>query len=85
MNPNYYAYPAMRAVTYGHSWMWPISILFCIGIVVLILLVVRPRHWHHHGHGMWQHSNALNILQERYAKGEITKEQFEDMKKTLEA
>lgn len=28
-------------------------------------------------------SNALNILRERYAKGEIGKEEFEQMKKSL--
>lgn len=28
-------------------------------------------------------SEAINILEQRYAKGEITKEQFEDMKKTI--
>jgi putative membrane protein len=27
----------------------------------------------------------LEILKERYARGEITKEQFEEMKKTLES
>jgi len=31
-----------------------------------------------------QPSEALNILKTRYAKGEITKEQFEQMKKDLE-
>jgi len=30
------------------------------------------------------HDHAKNILRERYAKGEITKEQFEMMKKDLQ-
>jgi putative membrane protein len=28
--------------------------------------------------------NAMNILKERYAKGDITKDQFHEMKKDLE-
>jgi putative membrane protein len=28
-------------------------------------------------------SNAMAILEERYARGEITKEQFEEMRRTL--
>ena len=39
-------------------------------------------HWHDYYHDESKNS-ALNILQERYAKGEITKEQYEGMKKDL--
>jgi uncharacterized membrane protein len=42
----------------------------------------RHHHWHNYYHDESKNS-ALNILQERYAKGEITKEQYESMKKDL--
>ena len=32
----------------------------------------------------WDHDNALEILRERYARGEITKEQYDKMREDLE-
>jgi len=32
----------------------------------------------------WDHDEALEILRERYARGEITKEQYDQMKEDLE-
>jgi putative membrane protein len=34
-------------------------------------------------HGSGSKSNALDIVRERYARGEITREQFEELKKEL--
>jgi len=71
---------------YGHmmnSWggaavMW---ILLLIVIVVLIWFLVRGS-----GTGGFQSTpreTPLDILKKRYARGEITKEQFDEMKKDL--
>jgi len=32
----------------------------------------------------WSHDDALEILRERYARGEITKEQYDRMREDLE-
>ncbi len=75
----------------GFGWIFGglFFVLFLTLIVFLIVRLVRgPRHWYkhmHHGHyghhGYYE--DPLEILKHRYAKGEITKEQYEDMKKDL--
>lgn len=40
------------------------------------------RHGHGHNHG--GKNDAVEILKQRYAKGEISKEEFENMKKDLQ-
>ena len=52
-------------------------VLFWVLVIYLIVSVLRrtPNHY--------ETNNAMEILKERYAKGEITKEQFETMKKDL--
>ncbi|MBV9349372.1 MAG: SHOCT domain-containing protein [Patescibacteria group bacterium] len=65
-----------------------ISLLWWIVIIVLIVSVVRllimgrgmHGHWHDHPHPS---DRALEILKERYAKGEIDKAEFEEKKKVL--
>lgn len=69
----------------GFGW-WMVfggimMIAFWGGIVALIVWGIRRLTGHHdirHNQG-----NPLDIAKERYAKGEITKAQFEQMKKDL--
>ncbi len=61
--------------------------LFWIAVIVVILFLIR---WlivstRHHGDRKSEGTDsALEILKIRYAKGEITKEEFEQKKKDLE-
>ncbi len=54
-------------------------IVFWALLIALIVWVVREAGGRNSHHG----SQALNILKERYAKGEISKEEFETKKKDI--
>ncbi len=60
-----------------------LGLLFFVLVVALVIRLV-----HHGGHGHWRHSmmgqnTAQDILNERYAKGELTKAEYETMKKDI--
>ncbi len=64
-----------------HFFFGPIyMIVFWVLIIWGIFALIK----HLSGHHRNGHSCPLGILKERYAKGEITKEQFESMKKDLQ-
>lgn len=71
---------------YGHMmnfWgggllMWIFSLVLA-GVVVYFL--VKPPH--SRGSGPVLHETPLDILKRRYAQGEISRQQFEEMKKDL--
>jgi putative membrane protein len=80
-------------------WGWPAGMMFApimmllivVGIVALIVLLMRGvgygSHWYRHGdwppYGRWQGRGALDILEERFAKGEIDKAEFEEKRSLL--
>jgi len=69
-----------------------LSILFWVLIVWLIVLLFRraagPRAeapWRNHMEKVWgpTDKNPLDILKERYAKGEINKQEFDEKKRDI--
>lgn len=59
-------------------------------IVFIVWVIVRAlfgggswRRWERR-RGLWESKTALDLLKERYAKGEINKEEFDQKKKDLE-
>jgi len=63
---------------FGAIWM----ILFWGGLILLIVWAVKKLS-ERGGGGGGAGKSALDIAKERYARGEITKEQFEALKKDL--
>jgi putative membrane protein len=69
-----------------HGWwpvmglMWIFPLLF---LVVVVALVLRSPWWSRDERSAPRRETAREVLERRYASGEITKEQFEDMKRTL--
>ena len=67
-----------------------LSILFWIFVIVLIVAIVRRILWTSRGEDRMRHfmppfdKTPLDILKERYAKGEIDKAEFEDKKKDIQ-
>ncbi|NQS88652.1 SHOCT domain-containing protein [Patescibacteria group bacterium] len=68
----------------GGTFMWiifPVVILIILGVVIYsILQSIKSRSF-----GGSFRESPIDVLKIRYAKGEITKEEFEKMKKDLES
>lgn len=62
----------------GGIVMW-VLLLAVVGILVYFLM----QNIHSRQSGDTSHDTPLEILKKRYARGEITKEELEDMKKSL--
>ncbi len=67
-------------VGFGGIFMW----LFWILIIVAVVWVIRAVTSSGSGNPKEQQQTALDILKERYAKGEIDHEQFERMRKDID-
>lgn len=64
-----------------HGWngMWPFPIIMIIIVVIGLYLIFRPKY----PMNSKTDETALEILQKRYASGEVSKEEFEQVKKDI--
>ncbi len=70
---------------FNTPFMWigmALHIVFVIAVFILIIWIVK-RLLNAPKHKVVEASKAIDILKERYAKGEITKEEFETIRKDL--
>ena len=73
---------------YFGPWHLFSSLLWWAFVILLVVWVFRwlgggrRKHWRDI---MMNQNSALNILKERFAKGEINKEEYEEKKKVLES
>jgi len=76
----YYGYPA-----FGWWFFFPFGILFIFIVLFLVSrLIFWPLGWGMRRRYWYGYGDAQEILRQRYARGEITKEQFDQMKRDLE-
>ncbi len=73
---------------WGSWWMFPMTMPIIMLVVLVVVLYFlfgrggfRPPWWDRYSGR--ESESALDILKKRYAKGEITKEEFERMKKDI--
>ncbi len=80
----WYGYGGPGIAVFGGIMM----ILWWALIIIAIVAVIRWIRWNTPGgrghHNGWRSSSALEILQERFAKGEIDEKEYERRKKVLE-
>lgn len=70
---------------WGWGFGWVLPLLFMVLMIgACAFLMSRMMFGHRHGHfGGDANASALRILSERFAKGEISKEEFEEKKSIL--
>lgn len=62
----------------GGLFMTLLGVLFLVAIVLIVVRLLKSGN-----RSLEQHAAPLDLAKERYAKGELTKEEFSQIKKTL--
>ena len=81
-DPEQYGYGGHMMGGYGHGLLGgAVMILFWIGAIVIAVMAIR---WLGQNGGKDKRTSALDILQERLARGEIDADEYQIRKKALE-
>lgn len=82
----YWGYgPMYGGFGFGGIWdiLWFILFVWLIITVIRMIFGHRHRHWRDDQFSENTEDEALKILKSRYARGEITKKEFDAMKKDI--
>ena len=63
---------------FGMGWWWIIGLIIIVFIVWIVVKALNQN-----SRRRFDNKSAIDILKERYARGEIDKEEFEQRKKDL--
>lgn len=78
-----YDYPMMNR----NNWGWGFGMMLLMSVFWIVLLAIIAfvvvRLLKSHQHDSFHKTNPLDIVKERYAKGDITKDEFEQLNKDL--
>jgi putative membrane protein len=68
---------------FGFMWLMPIFWIVILGLIIWAIVGVVGRPGESSGQGSAKTDSALEILKQRYARGEISREEYEAKKKDL--
>ena len=68
---------------FGGGWMALWMLLFWAGVILVVVWGVRAVSGESRGPGRSDQSSALQILEERFARGEIDRDEFEERRSVL--
>jgi len=67
----------------GSDWLWFLPVLVVVVTMALMMFVVGPRMMHHTQGSGSEDDTPSQILQKRFARGELTQQQYEEMDQAL--
>ncbi|BBE42276.1 SHOCT domain-containing protein [Conexivisphaera calida] len=83
-----FGYPGYGWYAVPFMWIWGFIAVLAVAMIVFIALrwTLHPR-WYAYGHPhrYIHHTDEYAVLRMRYARGEITREQYEQMLRDLDS
>ena len=74
----YWEWPGPWHMGWGMGFWWVFPMLMFIGMIALCVFMARM-HWHPRDYSR----SALELLAERYAKGEVSKDEYEEKRSVI--